>query len=170
MEKSDRARRHRILVVEDHRLLRISIVSWLECRFPGSLVHGVESGQEALEYARRADPDVVLVDINLRDIDGIEATYRMKAQAPHTGIVVLSTHDTPRHRLAAANAGAARYVAKRDMETDLEPAISALLRSGARTRHPASTPATGQDRRKGERNHECALPRPDAWHPQASNE
>jgi DNA-binding NarL/FixJ family response regulator len=118
-----------ILVVEDHRSLRLSVVTWLQYRFPGSLVQGVGSGEEALAQARSTSPDVVLMDVNLPGIDGLEATCRVKAQWPKTAVVILTTHDTPRHRLAAAQAGAAGYIAKGDMETLLEATVECLLQS-----------------------------------------
>ena len=133
MNDSPHAARLSILVVEDHGSLRTSVVTWLQYRFPGSLVQGVESGEEALAHARSAAPDVVLMDVNLPGIDGLEATWRMKAQAPKTAVVILSAHDTPRHRLAAAKAGAAGYIAKRDMETLLEATVECLLQSRARS-------------------------------------
>jgi len=132
MNGSPHAARPSILVVEDHRSLRLSIVTWLQCRFPGSLVQGVGSGEEALASARNAHLDVVLMDFNLPGIDGIEATCRLKAQAPKTAVVMLTTHDSPRHRLAAAQAGAAEYIAKRDMETLLEATVECLLQSRGR--------------------------------------
>jgi DNA-binding NarL/FixJ family response regulator len=124
-----------ILVVEDHQLLRISIVAWLECRFPGCLVEGVGSGEEALERVRTACPDIVLMDTKLPGVDGLESTYHIKAQASETAVVLLSTHDTPYHRIAAAEAGAAGYVLKRDMDTQLEPTVARLLKSRERSRH-----------------------------------
>ncbi len=131
MNGSPHAARPSILVVEDHRSLRLSIVTWLQCRFPGSLVQGVGSGEEALAHARNARADIVLMDVNLPGIDGIEATCRLKAEAPKTAVVMLTTHDSPRHRLAAAQAGAAGYIAKRDMETLLEATVECLLQSRA---------------------------------------
>src|SRR5262245_40394706 len=118
-----------ILVVEDFQLLRASVVQWLQARFPGCVVHGVDSGEQALEHARSAHPDVVLMDINLPGIDGFEATYRLKAQAPETAVVMLSTHDTPGHRSAAASAGAVGYVAKHQMEAQLESTVARVLNS-----------------------------------------
>ena len=132
MSDAPRATRPSILVVEDHRSLRLSIVTWLQYRFPGSLVQGVGSGEEALASARNAHLDVVLMDFNLPGIDGLEATCRLKAQAPKTAVVMLTTHDSPRHRLAAAQAGAAGYIAKRDMETLLEATVECLLQSRSR--------------------------------------
>ena len=127
MNGSPHAVRPTILVVEDHRSLRLSVVTWLQYRFPGSLVQGVESGEEALARARAARPDVVLMDVNLPGIDGLEATRRIKEEAPKTAVVMRTTHDTPRHRLAAAKAGASGYITKRDMETLLEATVECLL-------------------------------------------
>ena len=129
---NDSAAQPWILVVEDHRSLRLSVVTWLQYRFPGSLVQGVGSGEEALAQARSTSPDVVLMDVNLPGIDGLEATCRVKAQWPKTAVVILTTHDTPRHRLAAAQAGAAGYIAKGDMETLLEATVECLLQSRSR--------------------------------------
>jgi len=121
-----------ILVVEDFALLRSSVVQWLQNRFPGCLVHGVDSGERALEHARSARPDIVLMDINLPGIDGIEATCRIKAEAPETAVVMLTIHDTPQHRAAAADAGAAGYLPKSEMEAKLESTVESLLKSRTR--------------------------------------
>ncbi|HTQ73327.1 MAG TPA: response regulator transcription factor [Burkholderiales bacterium] len=121
------ARRCSILVVEDHEPLRRSVVTWLECRFPACRVRGVETAEEALALPDR--PDIVLMDINLRGVDGLEATSRIKALKPGTRIIILTMHDTPHHRRAAAEAGAEGFIAKRDMEMQLEPAVASLLKS-----------------------------------------
>jgi DNA-binding NarL/FixJ family response regulator len=123
-----------ILVVEDFQLLRASVVQWLQYRFPGCAIHGVESGEQAIEHVRSARPDVVLMDIDLPGIGGLEATARIKAQSPETAVAMLTTYDTPQHRLAAKAAGAEGYVAKHDMEKELEATVEGLLRSRARTR------------------------------------
>ena len=96
------------------------------------LMHHAD-GEAALRGIPTEVPDVVLMDINLPGIDGIEATYRMKALAQTTAVVVLSAHDTPHHRLVAEKAGAAGYIAKADMEKQLEPTVRGLLRSRTRS-------------------------------------
>jgi DNA-binding NarL/FixJ family response regulator len=125
---SSRATRASILVVEDFQPLRLSVMTWLQFRFPGCDVRGVASGEEAIEHARASRPDVVLMDIQLPGIDGLEATSRIMAQVPETAVVMLTTHDTSQHRLAATNAGAVGYVAKHEMETQLEATVGDLLR------------------------------------------
>lgn len=119
-----------ILVVEDHGPLRRSVVTWLESRFPCCCVCGVESAEEALALPKR--PDIVLMDINLHGLDGLEAASRLKALEPQTQVVMLTMHDTPHHRRAAADAGATGFISKRDLETQLEPAVASLLQERAR--------------------------------------
>ena len=121
-----------ILVVDDYEPLRRSVVTWLEFRFPGCSVTGVETAEEALALSDRAD--IVLMDINLPGIDGLEAIGLMKARSPETRVVMLTTHDTPYHRRAAQRAGASAYIAKRDLETQLEPTVGELIRERGRAR------------------------------------
>jgi len=117
-----------ILVVEDSPVLRPSLVNWLELRFPDCRIHAAESGEAGLEEVRTFRPDVVLMDIDLPGIDGIEATRRIKSQLPLTAVVMLTMHDTPHHRLAAARAGATAYVPKHEMDQRLHSVLQKLLR------------------------------------------
>lgn len=120
-----------ILVVEDFHLLRVSVIQWLKFHFPGCIVHGVGSGEEALVHARTFPPDIVLMDIDLPGINGLETTRRMRLESPESAVVMLTMHDTPNHRLVAANAGAVAYVAKIEMEDRLGGVIEELLGSRA---------------------------------------
>lgn len=130
--KPTRAAPPSILVVEDFDLLRASVVRWLQLRFPGCTVEGVDSGERALEHASTARLDVVVMDINLPGIDGLKAARRLKEKAPETAVVMLTTYDTPWHRRAAERAGAAGFVAKRDMEAQLEATVLGALHLDAR--------------------------------------
>src|SRR5262245_7452718 len=108
-----------ILVVEDFSLLRSSVMHWLRVRFPQIHIAGVASGEEALELARISRPDVVLMDVDLPGISGFEATSLFRLRLPATAVVMLTIHDTPSHRQAAASAGAAGFVSKADLEEQL---------------------------------------------------
>jgi DNA-binding NarL/FixJ family response regulator len=126
-----RPTRTSILIVEDFPLLRSSVMQWLQMRFPECQIHGVGSAEEALAHARISRTDVVLMDIDLPGMNGLEAVAQMKAQSPETAVVMLTMHDTPGHRHAAINAGAVGYVAKIDMEDHLGSIVEALLESRA---------------------------------------
>ena len=130
-----RPTRPSILVVEDFHLLRVSVIQWLKFRFPGCIVQGVGSGEEALAHARTFPQDIVLMDIDLPGINGLETTQRMKQESPETAVVMLTMHDTPTHRLAATNAGAVAYVPKIELEDRLGEVIEKLLGS-----HPGEAP------------------------------
>lgn len=123
-----------ILVVEDFPPLRSSVIQWLRVRFPGVHIAGVGSGEEALEHARVLRPDVVLMDIDLPGINGLEATSIFRVRSPGTSVVMLTMHDTPSHRQAATTAGAAGFVAKADLEEQLGTVVEPLL--GSRSRRP----------------------------------
>jgi DNA-binding NarL/FixJ family response regulator len=126
-----RSTRPSILVVEDFPMLRASVMQWLQMRFPECLIHGVGSAEEALDHARASRTEVVLMDIDLPGMNGLEAVSRIKAQSPRTAVVMLTMHDSPVHRLAAANAGAVGYVAKIDMDDHLGAMVESLLQARA---------------------------------------
>jgi len=123
-----------ILVVEDFPALRSSIMQWLRVWFPSSHISGVGSGEEALTHARVSRPDVVLMDIDLPGINGLEAASIFRVRSPGTAVVMLTMHDTPSHRQAATTAGAAAFVAKANLEEQLGDAVEPLL--GSRARRP----------------------------------
>ena len=118
-----------VLVVEDSEVLRSSLINWLEMRFPQARVYAAEDGEAGLESARSLAPDIVLMDINLPGIDGIEATRRIRALQPGADVVILTSHDTPQHRLSSAKAGAAAFIPKQKMDVRLAPVIEKLLRA-----------------------------------------
>jgi DNA-binding NarL/FixJ family response regulator len=123
-----------ILVVEDFAMLRSSVMHWLRVRFPGFHINGVGSGEEALEHARVSRPDVVLMDIDLPGINGIEATSLFRVRSPGTAVVMLTMHDTPSHRQAASSAGAAAFITKSEIDDRLGSTLESLL--GSRARRP----------------------------------
>jgi DNA-binding NarL/FixJ family response regulator len=110
-------------------------MQWLKVRFPGFHVKGVGSAEEALEHARISRPDVVLMDIDLPGINGLEAASLFRVRSPATAVVMLTMHDTPSHRQAASAAGAAAYIAKTELEERLGAALEDLL--GERARRPS---------------------------------
>jgi len=116
-----------ILIVEDHDAVRRLLREWLETVFPQCRVIEAASGEEAITIAQAESPRVVVMDIGLQQMNGIEATRRIKAAVPSTQVVMLTIHEAEAYRADAAAAGASAYVPKRTMHTELLPTLAALL-------------------------------------------
>lgn len=116
-----------VLILEDHEALRRSLREWLEISFPECRVLEAKSGVEAITIACAEMPDIVLMDIGLPEMTGIEVTRHLKRAVPQARVVMLTIHETQDYRLAAAEAGADAYVPKRKMNSDLIPILASLL-------------------------------------------
>jgi DNA-binding NarL/FixJ family response regulator len=116
-----------ILIVEDHEAVRSSLRDWLKGVFPQCDVVEAASGEEAIAIARVRLPRVVVMDIGLPRMNGIEATRQIKATVPAVQVVVLTIHEEEAYRADAVTAGAAAYVPKRVMQTELVPTLATLL-------------------------------------------
>ena len=116
-----------VLIVEDHDIVRANLYDWLSVAFADHDFLVARGGEEALELAAAHSPKLVLIDIGLLQIEGIETAGRIKAAAPRTQLVILSIHEEPDYQAAAAAAGACAYVCKRRLHSDLLPALSRLL-------------------------------------------
>lgn len=116
-----------ILVVEDHDAVREALRDWLAAVLPLCRVIEAASGEEAVALAQTESPRVVVMDISLPRMSGMEATRQITAVLPATRVVMLTIHDDATHRADAAASGANAYVAKRAMQAELLPALNALL-------------------------------------------
>jgi DNA-binding NarL/FixJ family response regulator len=116
-----------ILIVEDHDEVRRSLQDWLKIEFPQCRVIEAASGEEAIALIQVESPRLVIMDITLPGMNGIEAARQIKATLPSVQIVMLTIHDSDAHRAGAAAAGASAYVSKRAMSTELLPTLAALL-------------------------------------------
>jgi DNA-binding NarL/FixJ family response regulator len=116
-----------ILIVDDRNLIRNALREWLGVNFPGCYVIEAASGEEAILMAQVSSPHVVVMDIDLPGMSGIQATARIKAMLPATPVVILSLHDNTIHRAHAAIAGASAYVVKGRISSELQPALAAHL-------------------------------------------
>jgi DNA-binding NarL/FixJ family response regulator len=125
--------RHRraaaILVVDDHDAVRTSLQAWLEVEFPHCEVLTASCGEDALELAYQRQPQVLIMDITLPGMNGIEATRRVKALCPSTRVIILSIHDSENHRADAHAAGADAYVSKATMQSTLVSVLETCLHS-----------------------------------------
>lgn len=120
-------RRARILIADDHELVRVGLRRLLE-EHPGWEVCGeADDGRQAIEKARMLKPDVVLMDIGMPQLNGIEATRRIRRELPGTEVCILSVHDSEPLVRQAIEAGARAYLLKTDGKRDLVFAVEALL-------------------------------------------
>ena len=116
-----------ILIVDDHDAMRASLSGWISTIFPDSRCLAASSGEDAVALTADQLPELVLMDIGLPGINGIEAIRRIKTAAPRTQVVVLSIHEAAHYRADAAAAGASAYVTKRRMHTELIPVLTQQL-------------------------------------------
>jgi DNA-binding NarL/FixJ family response regulator len=118
-----------ILIVDDHHLVRQGLREWLESQFPGYQVMEAASGEEAISMVQVSSPHLVIMDVDLPGMSGIQATTRIKAMLPAIPVVILSFHDDNVHRAHATIAGANAYMVKGRMASELQPTLAALLSS-----------------------------------------
>lgn len=102
----------RVIVVDDQALVREGLITLLEAAPGISPVAAGVNGEEAIALAARHRPDVVLMDLRMPELDGVEATRRIRAAQPDTEIVVLTTHADEQSILDALRAGARGYLTK----------------------------------------------------------
>ena len=116
----------RILLADDHNILRDGMRLLLE-RQPGFVVVGeAGDGREIVEMAREHHPDVVVMDIAMPNMNGIEATRRIVEKQPETGVVILSMHYDESYVLRSLKAGAKAYLLKDALKAELISAIRAV--------------------------------------------
>lgn len=116
-----------ILIVEDHQGVRKSLREWLGLSFPQYKLLEATTGEEAIAMAQATCPCLIIMDIGLPGMSGIEATVNIKKSLPSTQVVMLTVYDDDDYRNHAAAAGASAYVAKRKVKTDLLPTIRRVL-------------------------------------------
>ncbi|MFM8319600.1 MAG: response regulator transcription factor, partial [Chloroflexota bacterium] len=114
------------MLVDDHDVIRTGLRSFLETQ-PGLQVAAeASSGEKALELARRDTPDVVIMDITMPGMDGLEATRRLKAQNPLIKVLALTVHADKQYFFEMLAAGADGYVTKQVAADELVGAIHAV--------------------------------------------
>ncbi|MBE0598910.1 MAG: response regulator transcription factor [Desulfuromonadales bacterium] len=118
----------KVLVVDDHPIVRLGLCDLLNAQTDLTVVGQAESGREALEKARRLHPDVIVLDLSMPDLNGIEVARQLKREAPQIGLVILSMHDKEVYVLQALEAGATAYVLKGAESGQILGAIHAASR------------------------------------------
>ncbi|MCM3734223.1 response regulator transcription factor [Fictibacillus nanhaiensis] len=128
----------RIAIIDDHRLFREGVKRILDMEDQFSVVAEGDDGSEAESIVRDHNPDVVLMDINMPNINGVEATRRLVEKSPDTKVIILSIHDDETYVSHAVQTGASGYLLK-EMDADsLIEAVRVVAEGGAYL-HPKIT-------------------------------
>lgn len=129
----------KVLMVEDHKLMRVGLKSLFE-EFPEiSIVAEAQSGKEAIEKIRQYRPDVVLMDIGLPDMTGIEATKKILEQFEGIKVIMLTSHISEQEVLDSLAAGANAYAMK-DINTEILMMVIKTVKDGALWLDPQVVP------------------------------
>src|SRR5690242_20678619 len=120
----------RVLLADDHDLLRQGLTLLLGLQPEIQVIGEARTGREAVAQVEHLAPDVVVMDISMPDMDGLEACRTIRAQNPTTNVLILTMHDSEGYFLQALRAGAAGYVVKKAAPMELQAAISAVAQGG----------------------------------------
>lgn len=117
----------RIILVDDNADFLVAAAAYLRARPEVQVVGTARSGVEALELAARLPVDLVLLDLNMRGVDGLKTTRQLKA-LPGPKVIIVTLHDALDYRRLALAAGADGFIGKGDFTTALLPLIGMLFR------------------------------------------
>jgi len=120
-----------ILLVDDHSIVRSGVRAFLEANEDLEVVGEAASGAEAVRMASELAPDVILMDLVMPEMDGVEATWRVRQVSPRTQVVVLTSFHDDMHIFPAIKAGALSYLLKNVDPEDLVAAVRAAARGEA---------------------------------------
>src|SRR5919112_3853192 len=117
----------RVLIADDHEVVRGGFKRLLGYEEGLEVVGEASNGREAVELCRRLEPDLVLMDVRMPEMDGLEATHTIKAEQPSVSVLVVTTYENPDYLLEAIKAGAAGYILKDAPNRQLTNAIRRAL-------------------------------------------
>ena len=118
----------RVVVADDQSIVRTALVALVSSGADIEVVGQAANGQEAVDLSVRHTPDVVLMDVRMPVMDGIEATRRIRSEVPGTAVLVLTTYDMDEYVFNAIRAGASGYLLK---DGDGDDLVAAIRRSAA---------------------------------------
>ena len=118
----------RILIADDHEVVRKGLVALLQQQPDWQVCGEAGDGREAVEKAQQLRPDVVILDIGMPSLNGLEATRQILKTNPHARILILTLHDSDQVVRDVLNAGARGFLLKSDAARDLVAAVEALRR------------------------------------------
>ena len=129
----------RILIADDHELVRDGFKRLLGYDDGLEVLGEASNGREAVELCRRLEPDLVLMDVRMPEMDGLEATHTIKAEQPSVSVLVITTYENPDYLLEAIKAGAAGYILKDASNRELRNAIWRALEGESTLDHELAT-------------------------------
>jgi two-component system response regulator NreC len=127
----------RILLADDHTILRAGLKMMLNAQPDMEVIGEAQDGRQALHETQRLQPDIVLMDITMPDINGIEATKQIKRAQPEVKVLILTMHEHDEYIFQALRAGASGYMLKEAADTELITALH-VVQSGQFYLSPAA--------------------------------
>jgi two-component system response regulator NreC len=121
----------RVLLVDDHMVVRIGLRALIDSEPDMQVAGEAGNGLEAIEQARALRPDVIVMDIAMPQMDGLEATRRIRAEFPTSPVLILTVHAQEKYLFPVLKAGGAGYVLKSTVDTELLDAIRTVAQGGA---------------------------------------
>jgi two-component system, NarL family, response regulator NreC len=121
----------RVLLADDHMVVRLGVKALIEGEPDMMVVGEAANGLEAIAQAHALRPNVIVMDISMPEMDGLEATRRVRAELPECYILILTVHAQERYLFPVLKAGAAGYVLKSTIDTELIEAIRTVAAGGA---------------------------------------
>lgn len=121
----------RIILADDHRIMREGLRSLIDSEPGMEVIAEAENGRKAVELCREHDPDIIIMDIGMPDLNGTEATRQILRECPRTKVVALSTHKARQFAAGMLAAGASGYVVKGSAFRQLTEAIEAASQGKA---------------------------------------
>jgi DNA-binding NarL/FixJ family response regulator len=128
--------RIKVLIADDHRVVREGLMAILKTKENIEVVGEAQDGQEAIQKVRTLEPDVILMDVSMPRMGGVEATRQIKREFPHIGIIALTMYDEQQYIFDLVRAGATGYLLKDTESAQIVEAIRAIHR-GESLIHPS---------------------------------
>lgn len=122
--------RIRVIIADDHPVVRKGIRAMLEMQPEVTILGEASNGTEALEKCRELRPDIILLDISMPEMNGLEVAGRMKDTSPNTKVILLTMHEEEEYFFHALSVGASGYMVKGDRAEDLVSAILSVAQGG----------------------------------------